>query len=384
MSAIELRGAAKRFGETAVLTDVDLAVPVGSITAVLGASGSGKTTLLRLIAGFEQLDSGTLRIGDQLVDDARRTVSPQHRGVGYVPQEGALFPHLTVTANIAFGVSRGERGRVDELLQLIGLSGLAKRYPHQLSGGQQQRVAVARALAVRPEVVLLDEPFSALDASLRTELRRDVARLLTETGTTAVLVTHDQDEALALADQVALLADGRMIAAAPPRELYRDPPDAGTAASIGEVNILAAHTRSQHAHCALGAIPIRADGSAPGDGPSRLLLRPEQLVLADHASEHATRGCVVEMQYHGHDALAQVRLSDQAGEALLARVPGDLELEPGQEVWIEVVGPGRAWPEGPGSYGSSVAPGIPMRTDGEQPSDRPAGSPTGRGPQSSR
>jgi iron(III) transport system ATP-binding protein len=376
MSAIDLRGAAKRFGDTAVLTDVDLAVPVGSITAVLGASGSGKTTLLRLIAGFEQLDSGTLRIGDQLLDDGRRTVSPQHRGVGYVPQEGALFPHLTVTANVAFGVSRNDRGRVDELLKLIGLNGLAKRYPHQLSGGQQQRVAVARALAVRPHVVLLDEPFSALDAPLRTELRRDVARLLTETGTTTVLVTHDQDEALALADQVALLADGRVIAAASPRELYRDPPDASAAASIGEVNILAAHTHAEHARCALGVIPIRAEGSPTVDGPSRLLLRPEQLVIALQASGDASRAVVVEIQYHGHDALAQVRLGDRAGEVLLARVPGDLELDSGQEVWVEVVGPGRAWPGVAGNLPSSVVPQIPMRTDGEQLSDRSAGSPT--------
>jgi iron(III) transport system ATP-binding protein len=380
MSAIDLRRAAKRFGDTAVLTDVDLSVPVGSITAVLGASGSGKTTLLRLIAGFEQLDSGTLRIGDQLVDDARRMVSPQHRGVGYVPQEGALFPHLTVTANIAFGVSRSQRARVDELLDLIGLSGLAKRYPHQLSGGQQQRVAVARALAVAPHVVLLDEPFSALDASLRTELRRDVARLLTETGTTTVLVTHDQDEALALADQVALLADGRVIAAASPRELYRDPPDASAAASIGEVNILAAHTHAEHARCALGVIPIRAEGPAPVDGPSRLLLRPEQIVVALGPSGHRTRAVVVEIQYHGHDALAQVRLSDSAGEALLARVSGDLELEPGQEVWVEVVGPGRAWPEVAGNLSSSVEAQSPMRKDGEQLSDRSAGPTTGRRP----
>jgi iron(III) transport system ATP-binding protein len=357
MSAIDLRGAAKRFGDTAVLTDVDLAVPVGSMTAVLGASGSGKTTLLRLIAGFEQLDSGTLRIGDQLVDDARRMVSPQHRGVGYVPQEGALFPHLTVTANIAFGVARNQRGRVDELLELIGLSGLAKRYPHQLSGGQQQRVAVARALAVRPHVVLLDEPFSALDASLRTELRRDVARLLTETGTTTVLVTHDQDEALALADQVALLADGRVIASASPRELYRDPPDASAAASIGEVNILAAHTSAEHARCALGVIPIRADGSPPVDGPSRLLLRPEQIVIALRTSGHASRAVVIEIQYHGHDALAQVRLSEHAGETLLARVAGDLELEPGQEVWVEVVGAGRVWPESPEPHPQVLSPG---------------------------
>jgi iron(III) transport system ATP-binding protein len=181
MSAIELRSAAKRFGETVVLAGLDLTVPTGSITAVLGASGSGKTTLLRLIAGFERLDSGSLKIGDRIVDDGSRSTPAQHRGVGYVPQDGALFPHLTVRGNIGFGLSRSERGRIAGLLELIGLAEQHKRFPHQLSGGQQQRVALARALAIEPAVVLLDEPFSALDASLRDGLRRDVMRILSET-----------------------------------------------------------------------------------------------------------------------------------------------------------------------------------------------------------
>jgi iron(III) transport system ATP-binding protein len=345
MSAIDLRSATKRFGETAVLTGVDLSVPVGSITAVLGASGSGKTTLLRLIAGFERLDSGSLKIGDRVLDDGRRTVAPQYRGVGYVPQEGALFPHLTVAGNIAFGLSRADRAKVDELLDLTGLAQLRKRYPHQLSGGQQQRVALARALAVGPDVVLLDEPFGALDASLRTDLRRDVARILAETRTTTVLVTHDQDEALGLADQIALLADGRVLAAAAPRELYSDPPDAGTAASIGEVNILPANASAGHARCALGLIAIRSNGAVPLDGPSRVLLRPEQLVIRLSATELGTPAAVIEVQYQGHDALAHVRVSGSDSQALLARIPGELELEPGQAVWIEVIGLGRAWPE---------------------------------------
>jgi iron(III) transport system ATP-binding protein len=280
-----------------------------------------------------------------VLDDGQRAVAPQHRGVGYVPQEGALFPHLTVTGNIAFGLGRADRAEVEKLLELTGLTELRKRYPHQLSGGQQQRVALARALAVGPDVVLLDEPFSALDASLRTELRRDVARILAETGTTTVLVTHDQDEALGLADQIALLADGRVLAAAGPRDLYRDPPDAGVAASIGEVNILPAHASAGHARCALGLIAIRSNGAAPLDGPSQLLLRPEQLVIRLSATEHATPAAVVEVQYQGHDALAHVRVGDPDGLALLARIPGELELEPGQAVWVEVNGPGRAWPD---------------------------------------
>src|ERR1700744_4274676 len=236
MSAMQLRGASKPCGSTRVLEGVDLEVPERSITAVLGASGSGKTTLLRLIAGFEDLDGGSITIGSRLVDDGSRSVPAQHRGVGYVPQEGALFPHLTVRGNIGFGLSRGERGRVSELLELVGLQELARRYPHQLSGGQQQRVALARALAIGPAVVLLDEPFSALDASLRSELRRDVARILAETATTTVLVTHDQGEALTMADQIALLDGGTVIAADAPRRLYQEPPGPDRAASIGAFN----------------------------------------------------------------------------------------------------------------------------------------------------
>jgi iron(III) transport system ATP-binding protein len=326
MSAIELRSATKRFGDTAVLTGVDLAVPVGSVTAVLGASGSGKTTLLRLIAGFEQLDGGTLQLGERVVDDGRRAVPPQHRGIG-------------------FGLARADRARVDELLELTGLVALAKRYPHELSGGQQQRVALARALAVGPDVVLLDEPFSALDASLRTDLRRDVARILAETETTTVLVTHDQDEALGVADQIALLADGRVLAAAEPRELYRDPPGPGAAASIGEVNILVADTHAGHAECVLGRIPITCGGATDSlEGPVRLLLRPEQLVLSLAESSQGTAASVVEVQYQGHDALAHLRVGERGERPLLARIPGELELEVGQPVWIEVVGHGRAWP----------------------------------------
>jgi iron(III) transport system ATP-binding protein len=346
MSAIQLRSATKRFGDTPVLTDLDLTVPRRSITAVLGASGSGKTTLLRLIAGFERLDRGTLEIGGRVVDDASRSTPAQHRGVGYVPQEGALFPHLTVRRNVGFGLSRAQRDRIPGLLELIGLTEQHKRYPHQLSGGQQQRVALARALAIEPAVVLLDEPFSALDASLRDGLRRDVKRILTETGTAAVLVTHDQDEAMAVADQIALLENGRVIAAAKPRELYSDPPDFAAAASIGEVNVLAARVSDGQAQCALGLVAVR-DTGAPA-GPARLLLRPEQILIGGTATDRATAATVIEMQYHGHDAMVRLQVDGLAGPPLLARIPGDIQLEPGQSVWVTVSGPASAWPDGDG------------------------------------
>jgi iron(III) transport system ATP-binding protein len=223
MSTIELRGVDKSFGATPVLRGIDLTAPAASVTAVVGASGSGKTTLLRLIAGFEQVDAGAIAIGGRVLDDGRRSVRPQFRGVGYVPQDGALFPHLTVTGNIGFGLARRERpAAAEELLDLVGLVGLERRYPHQLSGGQQQRVALARALAIRPSILLLDEPFSSLDAALKVELRRDVARILSEAATTTVLVSHDQDDVLALADRIAVLEQGRVVG--PPSSSVGDQP----------------------------------------------------------------------------------------------------------------------------------------------------------------
>jgi iron(III) transport system ATP-binding protein len=344
VSAIDLKAVAKSFGATVVLTDIDLTVPAGSITAVLGVSGSGKTTLLRLIAGFERLASGTISIGGRLVDDGERSVRPQHRGVGYVPQDGALFPHLTVLGNVGFGLARGERSTVGELLAVVGLTGLERRYPHQLSGGQQQRVALARALAIRPSVVLLDEPFSSLDASLRAELGRDVTRILAAAETTTVLVTHDQDEALALADQVTVLEYGRVLASSDPRSLYRDPPDLRAARSIGEANILAAVVRDEWATCALGAVPLRANGRASVKGSAQLLLRPEQLTLHMRPTGETVQASVVELRYRGHEGLAQLRLNDAGEETVLARVPGELALTPGQEVWVTASGPAHAWP----------------------------------------
>jgi iron(III) transport system ATP-binding protein len=272
-------------------------------------------------------------------------VRAQHRGVGYVPQEGALFPHLTVRGNIGFGLARRDRDRVDDLLALVGLTGLGRRYPHQLSGGQQQRVALARALAVRPSVVLLDEPFSSLDAALRASVRHDVARVLAETAATTILVTHDQEEALALADQVAMLRDGRIIACAEPRTLYRSPPDPATAAFLGEANILPATLLDGLAHCILGRVVVQHNGSAPTDGPSRLLLRPEQLLLHTSPVQGAVNATVGSRQFHGHDTMINLTLSPPNQAELVARVPGDLTINTGQTVWIEIRGPARAWPD---------------------------------------
>ncbi len=240
MTELTVQGLHKAYGSNPVLTGLDLTVPAGSLTAILGPSGSGKTTLLRLLAGFDQADAGTVRIGGTIVDGPGEHVPPERRRIGYVPQEGSLFPHLTVAANVGFGLPARERrgSRVAGLLEAVGLAGLGKRYPHQLSGGQQQRVALARALAIEPALVLLDEPFASLDAHLRASVRADVQAIFRAAGTTAILVTHDQDEALSMADRVAVLRGGQIAQCAAPQDLYIRPADPQLARFIGEANLL--------------------------------------------------------------------------------------------------------------------------------------------------
>ena len=319
--AISIIGLEKHLGTRAVLREIDLDVPAGSVTAILGASGAGKTTLLRLIAGFERVDAGTITLHGRTASSPSEHLRPEQRHLGYVAQEGALFPHLNVAANVGFGLRRSDanrNGRVDELLELVGLAGFSRRMPHQLSGGEQQRVALARALAPKPRTVLLDEPFSALDPTLRASLRTDLQRALHQTGTTAVLVTHDQLEALSLADTVAILRDGQIIQTASPPDLYRSPLDPGVARFVGDANFLDAKLDGREATCALGTIPIaNANGH---HGPGVIMLRPEQLELAGDAT--APHGRVLEITYYGHDADIHLALADGEGneQRLIARV----------------------------------------------------------------
>nr|WP_157741133.1 ABC transporter ATP-binding protein [Jiangella sp. DSM 45060] len=226
MTTLSLTGVAKSFGRVEVLRDVSLTVPAGTRTAVVGASGSGKSTLLRLIAGFERADSGSIGLGSTTLAAPGRFVAAHRRGIGYVAQDGALFPHLTVEQNVRFGLPRRRRdpGRVREVMELASLDPeLAGRYPHQLSGGQQQRVALARALAPRPAVVLLDEPFSALDTGLREQTRQAVIDALEASGVTTVLVTHDHDEALSFGGQIAVIAAGRLVQSGAPAAVFDNP-----------------------------------------------------------------------------------------------------------------------------------------------------------------
>jgi iron(III) transport system ATP-binding protein len=367
VKGLSISGVAKAFGGLSVLSGVDLVVAEGSFTAILGPSGSGKTTLLRIIAGFERPDTGEVRLGGELVDDsAQRFVPCERRRIGYVPQEGALFPHLSVGRNVAFGLTRPDRhadrgnrsNRVDELLELVGLAGLARRYPHQLSGGQQQRVALARALASQPEIVLLDEPFSSLDASLRASVRADVHDVLRLSGATAILVTHDQDEALSMADQVAILRGGVIAQINTPSALYGAPRDADLAQFLGEANLVDGTLKGETVLTALGELEVAAiNGSGPsGDGAGRVqvMVRPEQILLGQLAASNDTgdaqtmSSVVRSYEYFGHDAVVRVQPDDAALPELVVRITGGAPLTPGARVDLRVHGPVVVWPEAPG------------------------------------
>jgi iron(III) transport system ATP-binding protein len=342
MSSLTVHDVTKAFGATPVLAGIDLHVPSRSLTALLGPSGCGKTTLLRLIAGFEDPDGGTITLGDRQVAGRGRGVPARRRGIGFVPQEGGLFPHLTVAANVTFGLPRRERrdrGRVRDLLTLVGLdAAFAERHPHQLSGGQQQRVALARALAPRPSLVLLDEPFSSLDASLREDTRQAVAEALRTSGATAVLVTHDQAEALSMADQVAVMRGGRLVQLTDPQTLYRHPVDLDIATFVGDAVVLDAEVRGGRAHCVLGEVAL--ERPCP-DGPSRILLRPEQLRLGAHTGASPSAR-VHSVDFYGHDA--RVLLDLPTGLRVAARLDGSALPADGAHVSLSVTGTALAFP----------------------------------------
>lgn len=347
MTSLHVSDLHKAFGSHAVLTGIDLTVPEGSLAAILGPSGSGKTTLLRVLAGFERADRGTIVLGDDVVDDGRRFVPPERRGIGYVPQEGALFPHLNVLRNVAFGVPRKERRsrHLDELLEMVGLGGLGGRYPHQLSGGQQQRVALARALAIRPGIVLLDEPFSSLDAGLRSSVRADVQRVLREQGTTALLVTHDQDEALSLAEQVAVIRHGQVGQAGSPQNLYAHPGDPGIARFLGDANLVPCTVEGMVAATPFGPLPVRAGGTPTGSRPAIALVRPEQLVVSTRTDASGVAARVVRNQFHGHDTVITVEPDRPIGTPLVViRADGEFDAPVGAPVTVVARGEVVTWP----------------------------------------
>jgi iron(III) transport system ATP-binding protein len=323
-----VHGVDKRFGEVEAVLDTRLCVERGEIVALLGPSGCGKTTLLRLIAGFETPDAGTIELDGRPVAGTGSWVAPERRRVGMVFQDYALFPHLTVAENVGFGLSRARRrGRLAELLRLTDLDGLGARYPHELSGGQQQRVALARALAPDPELILLDEPWSNIDPHLRGVLRDEIAAILRGVGVTAVLVTHDRDEAFSLADRVALMLDGTIVQEGTPEELYLNPASRWAAEFVGAGNFLAGRVENGLVLTPLGAFPANGSGGGPR---AEVLIRPEQLELRP---DPAGDGRVVAREFRGHDVFYRVLLD---GTELVSHRPSTEVVPLGARVAVRL------------------------------------------------
>jgi iron(III) transport system ATP-binding protein len=329
--AIDATGVTKSFGANRAVDRADLQVRRGELVALLGPSGSGKTTLLRLVAGFETPDGGTVRIGGRLVAGDGVWEEPDRRRIGMVFQDGALFPHLTVGENLDFGRPRPERAR--ECLDLVGLADRAGSYPHELSGGERQRVALARALAVDPDVVLLDEPFAALDEGLRVGLREEVAAVLRAAGASALLVTHNQEEALSLADVVAVLRSGRIEQVGAPREIYERPVSRWVAEFLGDADAVPGSVSGDGPDSVvtteLGTFP--ASGVR---GPAEVLLRPEQVEIVGNGAGPAAT--VLGHSYFGHDQIVWLELA--SGVRVRSRTMGRTSWGAGETVRVRLSG----------------------------------------------
>ncbi len=344
-ASIEVRGLNKAFGPTPVLREISLRVEPGTVLALLGPSGCGKTTLLRTIAGLESPDAGEVLVADRVLacsipGSPAIDVAPEHRQVGMVFQDWALFPHRSVAGNVGYGLPRGERrssrrsDRVEEALEMVGLGGLGNRSPATLSGGQQQRVALARALAPRPAVLLLDEPFSNLDTALRVDIRTEVHRLLADLGITTVFVTHDQEEAFVLGDEVAVMRNGVIEQRATPAALYATPASPWVAGFVGDANLVPGLASGDMAQTAVGPVAL----AVAADGPVQVLMRPETLTLAPG------EGARVEIvEFYGHDSVYELTLD--TGLRVRVRVAASPTLIRGQRVVVRYAGtPTTAWP----------------------------------------
>lgn len=338
--AIEAVQIKKLFGPTPAVHEASIVVPAGSLVALLGPSGSGKTTMLRVIAGFEQPDAGTVSIGGRTVAGDGAWVEPDERRVGMVFQDGALFPHLTVAGNIAFGHPTVERA--ERCLAMVGLSDRAAAYPHELSGGERQRIALARALATEPDVVLLDEPFASLDAGLRVSLREEVAGILRESDSSALLVTHDQNEALSLADAVVIMRDGRVEQTGSPQDVYSNPRNRWVAEFLDAAEVVAGTARDGVADTALGRF-----GAHGVTGEVDVLVSTEAVRIATTPSaargaEGGVDGRVLGRAFYGTHQLVRVELAD--GSHVRSRCGIDATWQRGDDVTVWVDGEARVIP----------------------------------------
>ena len=339
---IQVKHVCKQFaGGVYAAQDLSFELSRGRLMALLGPSGCGKTTALRLIAGLETPDAGEIWLDGQCVAGPAHWVPPEARRIGMVFQDYALFPHLTIGQNVAFPLNKwklAEREqRVAELLALVGMQGYAERYPHQLSGGQQQRVALARALASNPAVVLLDEPFSNLDAALRKTMREEVRSILRAANATAIFVTHDQEEALSIADQVAIMNGGAIRQIGTPQQVYYRPATRAIASFVGEANFLPGVARGQVVECALGNLLL----TTPLQGEVTVMIRPEALNLKPEAEGPAQ---VESITFYGHDQTAHVRLNGSM--MLQVRMMSRPDILPNSHAHVSVQGPVVAYPIG--------------------------------------
>ena len=324
---IRTRSVSKSYDEEQVLSDFNLDVWKGSITGILGSSGSGKTTALRLIAGFDRPDAGIIEMKNEVIVSDEVWLPPEKRNIGMVFQDYALFPHLTVEKNIAFGLGKNdlEKGRLKEVIDMCNLSGLINKFPQELSGGQQQRVALARALAPNPEVILLDEPFTSLDAQMARVLRDEVVELLKDTETTAIIVTHDQEEALSVCDVVSVLEKGKIIQSSTPQEIYLNPVSKTVANSVGDPNILKGFSVDGRVETSLGTFVSAYEGALD------VSIRPECIELnLDSDGSYVVKECT----FYGHDQV--ISFQNSKGEVFRARSLPNTIYEAGDKVNIEI------------------------------------------------
>ncbi|MBK8452101.1 MAG: ABC transporter ATP-binding protein [Thiofilum sp.] len=337
MSQLSLQQIVIQYAQQAVIHDISLQIEHGLIGCLLGPSGCGKTTLLRAIAGFEPVAEGKIALGDTVISSPRVHVPPEKRQIGMVFQDYALFPHLTIANNISFGIrhlSKSEQAkRIAQLLELVSLSGYEKRYPHELSGGQQQRIALARALAPKPKLMLLDEPFGSQDVELREMLAREVRDILKQEKTTAILVTHDQHEAFAMADEIGVLKSGRLQQWATPYELYHRPANAFVAEFIGQGVLIKGEVLDNYTvHTALGIVSGELPQGSEPKTPLKVLIRPDDIRLVAKAERKAT---VIGRVFRGAQYLYTLQLPDQVTK-VLALVPSHQEYDMGETVSLEL------------------------------------------------